>query len=234
MTRVDVLFIHHSVGRGILRHGTVRKHLASLANDVVVHLWDHDYNRRGLHDANGRRLRRSFPIPDDNTYPDGLLKLFTKGVADPVLGDQLRRFPIVIMKSCFPNSRIKSAEEFERFQEVYAAIAQNAMALGVMPCIATTPPVRVGRISPEEARRAGEMAEWLTREGPFSHTFDLFSMLAETDKTSSAYGTLARENANVVPIDSHPKIRASRRVGPAFARFIQDVAASSVAMPAST
>lgn len=223
-TTIEILFIHHSVGRGILRHGAVRKHLSTMGGDVVVSLWDHDYNRRGLHDPTGRRLRRSFPIPNDDTDPKGLATLFDMAARNRALGDQLSRFPVIVVKSCFPNSRIKSSDDYLQLQQLYSTIAQGIRALGSIPCIMTTPPVRFGRIAPGEARRAAEMARWLVSDGPFNFTFDLFTLLAETDSSSAAYGTLARENANIVPIDSHPKIRASRRIGPFFASFLNHVA----------
>jgi hypothetical protein len=220
---VDVLFIHHSVGRGVLVHGAVRKRMAQQQRAIPVRLWDHDYNWRGLRGPDGRRHGKAFPVLDDNTYPDGLLHFFEAASEDPSLREQLSRYDAIIMKSCFPNSRIESDEDFALMQERYRSIAEHVTSLGIVPAIVTSPPVRAGRIDPAVARRAAGMAEWLMTEGPFVHRFDLFSLLAETDRGMETYGMLASENANLLWIDSHPKIRASRRIGKPFAAFVQEV-----------
>src|SRR5205823_12374703 len=111
--------------------------------------------------------------------------------------------------------------------ETYVDIAGMLRHLGARPGIITTPPVRAGRIAPDQARRAAELAAWLTVEGPFDGAFDLFGALADTDPASAHHGTLRPENANHFVVDSHPNITASRRLGEPVARFLLGLAAPS-------
>ncbi len=214
-----ILFIHHSVGRGILRHGHVRDHLRRKGD---IELWDHDYNRRGLTGPDGRRTGDSFPIPDDNTDPPGLLKLFDEALRQPTLGQRLAGYDLVLVKSCFPNSRIESDQRLAELQEIYTAIAKTARRAvdGARIGVVTTPPVRVGRIKSDDARRAASLASWLVDSGPFEVTFDLFGALADLELSSDGFGMLRREFTNPFLVDSHPTRRASEGVGEPFAAFL--------------
>jgi hypothetical protein len=220
-----VLFIHHSVGRGVLMHGEVRTRLNAIRTPVQVELYDHDYNQRGLTGPDGRRLGRAFPIPDDNTDPPGLKKLFDVALNDATLRSELKDFDLVIVKSCFPNSRIESDSTLEALRGTYAGMLARAEELDIPLAICTTPPVRTGRIDAPAARRAARMAEWLVAQEAFVGVFDLFAHLADTDANSDTFGMLRRSYTNSFLIDSHPTREASRSVGEPFARFILDTAA---------
>lgn len=219
-----VLFIHHSVGRGVLTHGRVRERLARLGAAPTVALSDHDYNRRGLSGPDGVKTSRTLPIPDDNTDPPGLKNLFQVALGEPRLGAELKSYDLVIVKSCFPNSRIGSDESLLQLQNTYRSLIDLAEELGVTLAAATTPPVRAGRIEPDAARRAASLAAWMTAQDGFAGCFDLFGLLADTVESSPTYGMLRRQYTNALLIDSHPTRDASSAIGQPFAEFIHSTA----------
>lgn len=225
MTTIDILFIHHSVGRGILRHGDVRRRLRRLPDGDTVRLWDHDYNWRGVRGPDGQRHGLALPIPGDDTTPKGLLRLLHTGAPGPLVTQRIAPFQAIIIKSCFPNSRIASDADFATLKSTYRHIVERLHGAGVVSGILTTPPVRAGRIPADQAARAADLAAWLVRESGFDLTFDLFAALADADPSSPTYGMLRSENANLIPIDSHPTRRASRTLGEPVALFIRDLAA---------
>lgn len=217
---VRVLFVHHSVGRGILAHGRVRHWLLNLGDPAAPELFDHDYNRRGLTGPDGTKLGRALPIPDDNTDPPGLQKLFETAQREASLRSELKRYDLVVVKSCFPNSRIESDGALETMKDTYRAMIAAAADLEVPLAMATTPPVRIGRIEQHSATRAAMVAGWLTARDDLVAVFDLFGMLADADPESPTYGMLRKAYTNPFLIDSHPTRAASRAIGRPFAEFL--------------
>lgn len=220
-----VLFVHHSVGRGILVHGRVRERLAATSGPVIVELTDHDYNRRGITWASGQRAGQEFPIPDDDTDPPGLRKLLETAAGNNVLRSKLEPYDLMVVKSCFPNSRVKTDEAFDALKETYQAMLRAAEHLGMPIAISTTPPVRAGRIACDEARRAAAIARWLVSNDAFVDVFDLFGSLADLDEKSETYGMLRSDMTNPFLIDSHPTRATSRSLGEPFAQFLSRAAA---------
>ena len=221
---VRVLFVHHSVGRGILTHGQVRRWLQQLGDLAAPELFDHDYNRRGLTGPAGNRLGRAFPIPDDNTDPPGLRTLFETARNDASLRAELQSYGLVVVKSCFPNSRVESDEALDTLKDTYRAMIAVAGELEIPLAMATTPPVRIGRIEPDAAARAAEVAGWLTAREGLVAVFDLFGMLADVDPGSDTYGMLRKANTNPFLVDSHPTRAASQAIGRPFAEFLLSAA----------
>src|SRR5689334_14146151 len=101
MGRLKALFVHHSVGRYIIARGGLRQRLSESASGrgLEIDLWDHDYNKFGLSDGAGNRLGRGFPIPGDNTDPDGLLELFRQANQGAPFATELHSFDLVLTKS---------------------------------------------------------------------------------------------------------------------------------------
>ena len=70
----DIIFLHHSVGHNLIEQGRVREKLAAAGYDF----WDHDYNYPGLRGPDKQVRGYDYNIPDDNTDPDGLARIFTQ------------------------------------------------------------------------------------------------------------------------------------------------------------
>ena len=72
----NIIFLHHSVGQNLIAQGNVRQLFTQAGYDF----WDHDYNHLGLTSPDGTPAGYSYNIPDDNTDPDGLARLFQQPV----------------------------------------------------------------------------------------------------------------------------------------------------------
>lgn len=70
----NVIFLHHSTGRNLIEQGGVRETFEAAGYDF----WDHDYNDQGLTRLDGVPLGYSYNIPNDNTDPDGLARVFSQ------------------------------------------------------------------------------------------------------------------------------------------------------------
>jgi hypothetical protein len=230
----DVIFLHHSVGRNLINQGGVRERLT----EAGFRFWDHDYNWEGLTRPDGTLAGYSYGIPDDNTDPDGLARLFAQPVYDwPLNGfSGLMQHEVIIFKSCFPTSNITSDEQLRQYQEWYLGMRQvmdqhpDHLFIAVTP-----PPLNPAETDPETAARARAFADWLTSDDflaghPNLSTFDLFDLLAEDDPAVPDFNMLRAEYREGT--DSHPNQFANETVGPIFADFIiQTARAYHATMP---
>src|SRR5437016_5539766 len=119
--KLRIIFLHHSVGRILVRDGGVRDLIAQLnKRDGTQHeFWDHDYNQIGLTGPSGEKTGLSFDVPGDNTDPDGLDTLFSQPVHDPPDNalSHLLTFDVIAFKSCYPACAIRSDAQLERYKE---------------------------------------------------------------------------------------------------------------------
>lgn len=198
------LFVHHSVGRLIIDRGGLRTNLRNLPNSIE--LWDHDYNKYGLSDGSGVRLGRSFPVPADNTDPDGLLTLLRAFSPGGSLESELASFQVLLIKSCYPNSRVDSDSKFESLTRTYSDLREVASALDIDVVLVTTPPLAREKSTSAQRSRAVALASWLGQYWPGDglHIADIFSVLISED------GALAPDLRRFVPFDSHPNDRGAR------------------------
>lgn len=209
------LFIHHSIGRQLLEGG-LRDRLA--AGPQPVRLWDHDYNEIGLTDPDGRPVG-SFPVPDDDTDPPGLVRLVE------ALGSGRLEVPehdVLVLKSCFPNNAVGSDDEAARLRETYVALQAAARRLPAHVLLLSTPPLVRESTSTAQARRAADTAAWLreTWAGPGLGFADLFGALSY--RGGPLRGTLRTAYRARRPRDSHLS-PAGARAGAAFvAEAIRD------------
>ncbi len=230
----DVIFLHHSVGRNLINQGGVRERLT----EAGFRFWDHDYNWEGLTRPDGTLAGYSYGIPDDNTDPDGLARLFAQPVYDwPLNGfSGLMQHEVIIFKSCFPTSNITSGEQLRQYQEWYLGMREVMDRYPDHLFIAVTPPpLNPAETDPETAARARAFADWLTSDDflashPNLSTFDLFDLLAEDDPAAPDFNMLRAEYREGT--DSHPNQFANETVGPIFADFIiQTARAYHATMP---
>lgn len=229
---VRALFVHHSVGGQLLRQGRLRERLAALADTggPVTQLWDHDYNQVGLSDQTGTRLGRAFPVPDDDTDPPGLLRLVQgDGGRAPYLAE-LTGFDLVLLKSCFPNNRLRTDADAERLRGIYRELFEAvARWSGTRVVLLTSPPLHPRHTSPAESARARQLATWLQQaEKPSQVTvFDLFGILAAPDGPQA--GMLRREYRRRFRLpDSHPNERGAQDAAAALTAYLAPVLAGRI------
>lgn len=218
----DVIFLHHSTGRNLISQGSVRERLT----EAGFQFWDHDYNWEGLTRPDGARAGYSYVIPDDNTDPDGLARLFAQPVYSwPLNGfSGLMQHEVIAFKSCFPASNITSKEQLEQYKTWYLGMRE---VMDRYPdhifIVVTPPPLNPAATPPEVAARARAFAEWLQSDDFLAghtnvFTFDFFGLLAEDDSAAPDSNMLRAEYREGT--DSHPNELANETIGPLFADFI--------------
>jgi hypothetical protein len=222
----NVVFLHHSTGRALINQGDVRPSLTELS----YQFWDHGYNHEGLVRPDGTPTRASYRIPGNlgrgNTDVDGLVELFSQPVTDLPSNafSRLLQHEVIVFKSCFPNSAVKSDEMQEQFQTWYL---QMRDVMDQHPdrvfIIVTSPPLHPQQTNADEARRARIIANWLKSDAylaghPNVFTFDFFDLLADpSTNTLRPEYQLDHEEPN-----SHPNELANETIGPLFVSFIDD------------
>jgi hypothetical protein len=215
-----VVFVHHSVGRYMIKHGRMRDVLAPQG----IALWDCDYNKIGSRNAAGARADAP-PVPDDNTDPDGLLRIFTRGSdADRRLTGWLQTFKVVVLKSCYPASNIATDEELAARKELYDELVGAVCERLTHTVITTPPPLVPARTTAANAARACDLARWLLELTlPNNVTaFDLHGLLAHPG--AGGDGTLARRYRRLLPFDSHPNAAGAQTAGKRLAEHVMQVA----------
>ena len=195
------LFIHHSVGRQIIREGGLRQKLAAIVPGLE--LWDHDYNKPGLSDGSGSPVGTSLPIPGDNTDPDGLLTILRGIAAGKPWAAGAGVFDLLMLKSCFPNSGIRSDADAAALKEIYQEMREIALGLPQAVILLSSPPLALESTRPGQAARAADVATWLGSAwtGPRLAYVNIFDTL--TYRSGPARGTLRFGYRTRRPRDSH-------------------------------
>jgi len=222
----NVIFLHHSTGRALIAEGNVRP----LLTELGYQFWDHGYNHEGLVRPDGTPAHANYRIPGNqgqgNTDVDGLVELFSQPVTDPSSNafSRLLQHEVIVFKSCFPNSAIKSDDMQEQFQAWYR---QMRDVMDQHPdhifIIVTSPPLHPLATSADEARRARAIANWLKSDEylkghPNVFVFDFFDLLTDpSTNTLRAEYQLSPDDS-----DSHPNRLANETIGPLFAKFIDE------------
>ncbi len=214
----SVLFIHRSVGRNLLRDGSLREQFeaAMVGRGMRARLDDYDSNTRLL--TRGP-TREKWVMPGDNTNPDNLVRLLVGEM--PKLLDRVMEYDLVVVKSCYPNNAISRDDQLALVKGEYGMMGRafeqwSAKQLVIL----ATPPLRPSRTNAAEARRARELADWLvgTKLAPNVSVFDLYGRLAAREGAEA--GMLKRAYRRWWPWDSHPNAAASRKVVPQIVEFL--------------
>ena len=222
----NVIFLHHSTGHNLIDQGGVRERFTAAGYDF----WDHDYNEYGLRDPAGEYTGYSYNIPDDNTDPDGLARIFAQQPRGLPLNafSGLLQHEVIAFKSCFPASQITSDEQLAQYKAWYLAMRdvmdQHPDRVFI---VMSPPPLNPAATDAAAAARARAFAQWLQSDEylaghPNVFAFDLFGHLAEDDPASPEVNMLRaayREGE-----DSHPNPLANETVGPLLVNFIVDAA----------
>jgi len=218
----NIIFVHRSVGKGILDQGKLRETLTENGFQV----WDQGYRVEGLRDPSGNNTGLTYFIPGDNTDPDGLYELFSETISSiPINGlSELFLHDVIIIKSCFTASDIGDDAKLEADKQYYRAISE---VMGKHPeklfILLTQPPRNPAETDPASARRARELASWLIsdefiRGHANIKVFNLFDLLAEPDQAAKDANTLKSIYQNGT--DSHPNDAGSLAAGKQFVEFV--------------
>jgi len=224
----NIVFLHHSVGNNLIEQGGVRE----LFTQAGYSFYDQGYNDWGMRGPDGKDAGFLYPVPNDNTDPDGLLVIFQQEAqAQPVNTlSGLLQHEVIIVKSCYPNSNIGDAAKLQALKEMYLQMRATMQAHPEkLFVVLTTPPLNPAETNAENAQRARAMSAWLTSpefSGDSANiaVFDFYSLLAEADP--------AAPDANMLKAgyrdgsDSHPNAAANRAIAPLFVEFVIDAAES--------
>lgn len=218
----NIVFLHHSVGNNLIEQGDVHR----LFREAGYSFWDQGYNNMGLRGPDGELTGAGYGVPNDNTDPDGMAVVFGQKVYDQPVNtlSGLLQHEVIIFKSCFPNSNIGSPEKAEELRTMYRGILQTVDAHpDKVFILVTTPPLNPAETNAENARRAREMAAWMTsdeytggRKNLF--VFDFYTLLAQLDGSEVDANMLKAAYRDGT--DSHPNQAANEEIAPKFVAFV--------------
>ena len=225
----NIIFIHHSVGSGLIEQGAMRSVIASYNNThgTCFGFWDHGYNSSGLRDADGTMLDINYAVPDDNTEPAGYACLWTSTQADATAcrNQIMANHQVIAFKSCYTASAITDADMLEEYKQDYLAMQtffdQHLEKLFV---VLTPPPRHRLDTTAPQAALARQFANWLKSDSFLGGRtnvvcLDLFGALADTDNFLKY--TYEGSHAST---DSHPNDLANQTVGPLLAQALINAA----------
>lgn len=219
---MKVLFIHRSVGHNLIVDGNVYKLLGQQHPNIL--LSDYDQNSDILINSNAQRKLCKFTFPNNDTKPASYAAIFSDNASKEYISvrDFALEFDAVIIKSCYPNSNIKSDSELEAIKQQYRSIAaffdkeRNKKLL-----ILTSPPLVPLMTNPRRAKRARKLADWLAAAelGKNVTVYNFYSELAD-----AKWNWLKRSYRRRLPVDSHPNQLASQTIAPRFIEHIASLA----------
>ena len=203
--KLTMVWHHHSTGDSLLAGGLLD---ALRANNVA------------FYDINYEEAKVDGYVIGDHTDPPDFPKNFnTPKFFDTIKGWELKQeqkvHDIVMFKSCFPASNIKSDKMLEDYKAWYTSLLPTFKANPEILFIGmSTPPLVKGHTTPEQARRARQWAKWITTEYATDlknvQIFDLFNALAVLEGKPDA-NTLVPQFAQG-KTDSHPNAAGAKAV----------------------
>lgn len=216
-----VLFIHRSVGNLLIHNGHVYDLLKPYAKRILFSDYDHNYGI--LATANGQK-KLGYVFPGKNTNPADLAELFSKpNVKTQKILDWIAGYDVVILKSCYPNSNIQGDEELAKIKGYYKQIVNYFQNTNIQLGILTSPPLRPFATKPASAKRARDLANWLSGSdfGDKVKVFNFFDLLAEKEGQRNANMLRQAYRHKIAFFDSHPNKAANISIAPKFVEFIR-------------
>jgi hypothetical protein len=217
----SVLFIHRSVGENLINDGGLYRLVREAGSPFT--LTDFNQNTGVLRNSQGTR-KTFWKFPGGDTKPADYAELFSfekQQASDPTL-TEIMSYDVIVIKSCYPNSNIKSAEQLEAVQKSYQSLLSF---FNVQPTkklvILASPPLVPLKTNTENAARARTLATWLSTNKLADNVFvfNLFDELADTGTNM-----LKSEYRRKLPWNAHPNALASKTIAPKLAAFLQSVA----------
>lgn len=213
----NVLFIHRSVGRNLIKAGKLHK----LATDAGLTMDDYDHNTGTLRGRNTEK-KLSIVFEGGNTNPDNYALLFSEdGAKNQKAAHKLvNSYEVVIIKSCYPNSNITSDKHLETLKDLYQQICKffREEWPDKKLIILTSPPLVPLKTYSSAGDRARKLSDWLSsgKLGANVAVFNFFDHLADSDNL------LKKGYRRFIPIDSHPNKRASKHTASLLIEFIKE------------
>jgi hypothetical protein len=222
-----MVFLHHSVGKGLLEEGNLRDSLRQMS--IVV---------KGMTygDSIGQYTDMCNWLPK---FQSDMKSIFQFQNHPNVYYADSRANDIIMFKSCFPNSDIgadgtepgdplSSKRTLADYKAVFAGLGGEIRKYpNTLFIYMTFPPLVPLETTPESARRARAFNVWLKdeffptyrRESGLNNfvMFDLFDVLADQDNV------LKEEYRNANPRDSHPNGPANREAARRFMEYFRPV-----------
>jgi len=198
-TRLSMVWMHHSTGDNILKGGL----LAAIKADNV-----------DFHDINYKEAAVDGYVIGDHTDPPDFPKAFNTPKYFNVIksweidrSSPKRQHDIVMFKSCFPNSDIKTDAQLEAYKGYYTSMLPTFKAHPEILFIGmSTPPLNKKETTPENAARARRWAKWVSSEYakdlPNVKIFDIFDALAIREGKADANYLVPQFGTD--KWDSHP------------------------------
>lgn len=222
-----MIFLHHSVGKGLLDNGGLRQGLMDMGilvkgatyGDEIGEDTDMNHWVKKFREEMDKILRFS-------AHPN---RYNSEGFTND----------IIMFKSCFPNSDIiaegtepgdpdSPEKNLANYRATFIALKTEMVKYPDKLFIYLTAPPRVPEASsPDNAARARKFNEWLIKEFQPAYTaetginnfyvFDLFSTLAGSDNFLNTEYRLQRSG------DSHPNLKGSQTATEEFIRFFRPI-----------
>lgn len=233
LTGDNMMFVHHSTGRNLIRDSGVRSML-DLHNQIYgtgIRFWDHDYDSGNLYTG---IIKPDSSVFQDWSYgqeandiqPDGWFTIYCTGSA---FEDSLfSRHDVILCKNDHATGDIATDAQLAAYQQYYLQIRS---VMDQRPekrfVLVSGPPRRPEDTTNAMADRARAFYEWLQGPG-FLHDhpnimfFDLFDELAYPDDPDNPERNMLRAEYRrpSAPNDSHPNEFANQMIGPKFALFL--------------
>lgn len=227
MSQPTVLFIHRSVGQNIIRDGAIYDLVEKSGREFL--LSDFNQNTGMLTDWNKPPRQTGWTFSGNDTTPADYAQLFSNERLRS--GDSMLKaildHDLIAIKSCYPNSNIRSDRELATLQTNYQQITSFfAQQTRKKLIILTSPPLLWYMTTEANAARARKLSRWLvsTDFGPNIFVYDLFDDLASKPGELQA-NTLRKAYRRWLPFDPHPNARASRAIAPRVIAFFEATAA---------
>ena len=207
-TKLSMVWHHHSTGDDLLKGG-----LRAALDGNNIAFFDINYKEAKVGD---------YVIGDHTDPPDFPGNFNTPEYFKVIAGWELpdgKTHDVIMFKSCFPASDIKSDKMLEQYKGYYRALLPTFKANPKILFIGmSTPPLTVGKTTADNALRARKWARWLTEEYandvPNVWVFDLFGVMAILDGKPNQ-GTLPPQ-FSAGKWDSHPRGDAGKAVARMF------------------
>jgi hypothetical protein len=222
-----LIFLHHSVGRGILFDGGLMDSL--MRAGIIV-------NHATYGDEIGENTDICHWLPK---FRDNMSKVLTFESHPENYYSDGRTNDIVMFKSCFPNSNIveegtapgDSVSNQQTMANYQAAFNQLKEEFEKYPdklfIYMTSPPLVPEHTTPEKSERNHSFNDWLINEYlpqyrqesglDNLYIFDLFDILADSNNV------LKEEYRTGISGDSHPNTRGSKAAAQAFMEFFRTI-----------
>jgi hypothetical protein len=192
-----------------------------------IELWDLDYNKFGLHNSQNESVKiPGLTVSDDNTNPDGLKlfveKLFVSEYEGVTLASM---FDMVILKSCYTGSRIRSDKRLAAFIEAGKKTIEMLNEKQYPALILTPIPDSPFYSSSKTAARAASYANCVSGEidGQGAvRVVNLHKLLAD------GHGFLSSELRKFAGLDPHPNTTGINKINTIICSELAPFVTSSV------